>query len=194
MVSELLIMDRLSDGDLALLSRATGVPGSREQRIARLRGQPQRVEELLARPEVFEAVYGEAHEDPLVVLGPFAAFAVLLAHTPSALEGLTFVPEWAGRRQRVPVFEVDSLREFVADPLRRLFLADVLASYTHVASGSLWVHDRRGWRHRRFSELDPVHLAELILLAPPGQRLSLYRRLGDLTGLPQFVGILGPRR
>ena len=81
----------------------------------------------------------------------------------------------------MPVFEVDPLREFVADPLRRLFLADLLASYTHVASGALWVKSRRGWRHRRFSELDPAQFAELILSVPPEERLVLYRRLGDLT-------------
>jgi hypothetical protein len=117
----------------------------------------------------------------VAVVGPFLAFAVLLAATPALLAGLSFVPERAGRRSVVPVFEVDPLREFVADPLRRLFLADLLASYTHVASGALWVKGRRGWQHRRFSELDPGQFAELILSVPPDERLVLYRRLGDLA-------------
>jgi hypothetical protein len=90
------------------------------------------------------------------------------------------------------VFEVEPLREFLAAPLRRLFLADLLASYTHVVSGALWVKSRRSWRHRRFSELDPAQFAELILSVPPGERLVLYRRLGDLalflTGVfPDYV-------
>ena len=116
-----------------------------------------------------------------MVAGPFVAFAVLLAQTPAIFAGLTFVPERVGRRTTVPVFEVEPLRDFVADPLRRLFLADLLASYTHVASGALWVKSRRGWRHRRFSELDPAQFAELILSVPPEERLVLYRRLGDLA-------------
>ena len=114
-------------------------------------------------------------------MSPFLAFATLLARTPVLLEGLAFVPERVGSRRSVPVFEVEPLRELVADPLRRLFFADLLASYTHVASGAIWVKSRRGWRHRRFSELDPAQFAELILTVPPNQRLVLYRRLGDLS-------------
>ena len=181
MLTDLLLLERLSDADLALLAEAAGEPGSRLERAARLRERPDRIEALLARPDVFAALFGDGGEDPIVVAGPFVAFAVLLAQTPAVFARLTFVPERVGRRSTVPVFEVDPLREFVADPLRRLFLADLLASYTHVASGALWVKSRRGWRHRRFSELDPAQFAELILSVPPEERLVLYRRLGDLT-------------
>ena len=181
MLSELLLLERLSDADLALLAKAAGEPGSQLQRAARLRERPAGIDGLLARREVFSALFDEGGEDPIVVVGPFVAFAVLLAQTPAIFEELTFVPERVGRRSTVPVFEVEPLREFVAEPLRRLFLADLLASYTHVASGALWVRSRRGWRHRRFSELDPAQFAELILTVPPDQRLVLYRRLGDLT-------------
>jgi hypothetical protein len=178
--AELLLLERLSDNDLALLTEAAGEPGSRVQRIARLRERPEHIEQLLARPEVSDSLFEKSREDLLIVASPFLAFAVLLAQTPSVLRGLTFVPEWVGHRTKVPLFEVEPLREFVADPLRRLFLADLLSSYTHVASGAIWVRSRRGWRHRRFSELDPGQLAELILTVPPDQRLALYRRLGDL--------------
>ncbi len=181
MVAELLLLERLSDRDLEVLAEAAGEPRSPAPWAARLRDRPEDIERLLTRPEVFAAVFGEAREDPLVVTSPFVAFAVLLAHAPTVLEGLAFVPERIGRRRSVPLFEVEPLREFVADPLRRLFLADLLASYSHVASGALWVKSRRGWRHRRFSELDPAQLAELILSVPPDQRLVLYRRLGDLA-------------
>ena len=139
------------------------------------------IERLLGAPELFEALFRRSDEDALVLVSPFMAFATLLARTPVLLEGLAFVPERIGSRRSVPVFEVEPLRELVADPLRRLFLADLLASYTHVASGAIWVKSRRGWRHRRFSELDPAQFAELILTVPPDQRLVLYRRLGDLS-------------
>jgi hypothetical protein len=225
MLADLLLLERLSDVDLALLAEAAGVAGSRPQRAARLRERPADIDGLLARADVFEALFGGApptaalggaqsaglgpggsrpqsappgaarpgtvalataavgavRPDPIVVAGPFLAFAVLLAQTPAIFAGLTFVPERVGRRSTVPVFEVEPLREFVGDPLRRLFLADLLASYTHVASGALWVKSRRGWRHRRFSELDPAQFAELILSVSPEERLVLYRRLGDLT-------------
>ena len=178
MIPEAALLDRLSDKDLALLAAAAGEHGLPP---AVLRREPRRIDELLARHEAFAALFGGRTADPLVVVSPFLTFAVLLAHTPSLLSGLAFVPEPVGGRRRVPVFEVEPLRDFVADPLRRLFIADLLASYTHVASGPIWVRTRRGWRHRRFSELDPMQFGELILMTPPGQRLVLYRRLGDLA-------------
>jgi len=177
----LLLLERLSNKDLALLAEAAGELGPQAQRDARLRVEPARIEALLAEPAVFAALFEQTREDPLALAGPFVAFAVLLAHAPALLDGLAFVPEPAGGRRRVPVFEIESLRGFVADPLRRLFLADLLASYTHVASGPLWVKGARGWRHRRFSELDPAQFAQLILSVPSDQRLALYRRLGDLS-------------
>ena len=181
MATDFFLLERLTDRDLELLAEAAGEPGVRTRPAARLRDEPGLIERILARPEVFDALFDDSREDPLVVMSPFVAFAILFAHTPSLLEGLAFVPERVGARRSVPLFEVEPLRELVADPLRRLFLADLLASYTHVASGALWVRGRRGWRHRRFSELDPAQFAELILVVPPNQRLVLYRRLGDLS-------------
>jgi hypothetical protein len=181
MVTELLLRERLTDRDLELLARVAGGPGGGSRAAGRVRDEPGEIERLVAAPQLFEALFRESREDPLVLVSPFAAFAVLLAHTPLLLQERAFVPERVGPRRSVPVFEVEPLRDLVADSLRRLFLADLLASYTHVASGAIWVKSRRGWRHQRFSELDPAQFAELILSVPPDQRPVLYRRLGDLS-------------
>lgn len=181
MLDGLLLLERLSDRDLALLGEATGEPGEPAELAARLRRSPADVGPLLGRPEVFAALFEQQGQDALVLVSPFAAFAVLVARTADALAAASFVPERVGRRTTVPVFEVEPLREFLDDPLRRLFLADLLASYTHVSSGAFWMKGRRGWRHRRFSELDPVQLAELLVAVPPRERVAVYRRLGDLT-------------
>ena len=184
MLTDLLLLERLSERDLAFLAGVGGAAGTEAERAGHLRRSPGEAERLLADSAVFGALFeGEAGDaaDPLVLVSPFAAFAVLVAHAPEALRGRAFVPERVGVRSTVPVFEVEPLRELVADPLRRLFIADLLASYTHVASGGVWLKGRRGWRHRRFSELDPQHLAELALSVPSHERLPLYRRLGDLA-------------
>ena len=97
------------------------------------------------------------------------------------LGAASFVEEWVSPRQRVPVFDVGGLREFGADPFRRFFLAELLASYTHVTSGSVLVQTSRGWRRRRFSELDPLRLVELADVVSDAERPSVYRRLGDLS-------------
>jgi hypothetical protein len=173
MTGSILYLERLSPRDIAFLARSAGEPP------ARLRESPERIDHLLASPAVFHELLRA--ESPFLLASPFLLFAVMLARTSRELEGVQFVPEWVGPRQWVPVFDVETLREFVADPLRRLFLADLLASYTHVVSGSTWVRTRRGWARRRFSELDPVRLAEFLDVVPEPERLAVYRRLGDLA-------------
>src|SRR5690606_24818469 len=99
-------------------------------------------------------------------------------------------------RRRLPVFDVASLREFLDDHMRRYFLVELLASYTHVASGVSWARTSRGWRKRKFSELDPVRLAELLTVVEPPERAGVFRRLGDLalflTGVfPDHTAVTG---
>lgn len=112
---------------------------------------------------------------------PVQTFGAMIDRTREHLSAVAFVAEWVGPGERIPVFDTASLREFAADTDRRLFLAQLLASYTHVASGRVWSRTPRGWRKRRYSELDPVWLAELIASLPERQRVAALRRLGDLT-------------
>lgn len=112
---------------------------------------------------------------------PLQTFGTLVARTADDLDSLRFVAEWVGPGERVPVFDTASLRDFAGDPDRRLFLAELLASYTRVASGQVWSRTARGWRKRRYSELDPLWLGELISTVPDAQRSAVYRRLGDLA-------------
>jgi hypothetical protein len=92
----------------------------------------------------------------------------------------------------VPLFDTPALRDFLADTARRLFLAELLASFTRVASGRYRVRVAGRARTRRFSELDPVRLAGLLDAVPDAERPGVYRRLGDvslfLTGVfPDYV-------
>jgi hypothetical protein len=181
-----LYLEHLSDLDLALLSSVN--PAADD-----VRADPDRLEALIDSPAVYRTLFTVPGRDPLLRGSPFLIFAVLVHRVVRDLGHVSFVEEWVGPRQRVPVFDTASLRDFGADPLRRLFLAQLLASYTNVASGSTLVKTSRGWRRRRFSELDPMRLIELAELVPEGQRPAIYRRLGDLslflTGIfPDYAG------
>jgi hypothetical protein len=181
-----LYLEHLADSDLAFL-RAAG-----ESRYD-LRRDPEQLEAVIDSPETFRALFTVPGRDPLLRGSPFLVFAVMIHRVVRDLGQASFVEEWVGPRQRVPVFDTGSLRDFGADPLRRLFLAELLASYTNVASGSTLVRTSRGWRRRRFSELDPIRLLELAEVVPDADRLSVYRRLGDLslflTGIfPDYAG------
>ena len=159
--------------DVAFLAEVGG------SEVDRIRAQPRLILELLAREEVFAAVF-DPKADPLRV-SPFLIFAAAVGRAETELRRAAFVPDWFGPRQRVAVFDAPALRQLLGDPAVRLFLAQLLASYTHVASGSVWVQRRGGWRRQRFSELDPVRLAALLEVLPEAERPGIYRRLGDLA-------------
>ncbi|HTX00823.1 MAG TPA: hypothetical protein VMD59_18730 [Acidimicrobiales bacterium] len=203
-------LEHLTDVDLGVLlgrglpegSSPAGWPGAVERsrggasapalrRLAREAG----VERLLARPEVGELVLprgeagpsaghgwgGAGDEANLAAVSPFLVFAVAVQASVAGIDRATYVEEWVGPGKRTPVFDAPRLREFLADGRRRLFLTELLASYTRVASGSRIVATRRGYRRQRFSELDPVRLAGLLEAVAPEERPGVLRRLGDLA-------------
>jgi hypothetical protein len=168
-----LYLEHLTDSDLSL------VAGYGDG--ADVRGDSQALLRALDDPRLFRAVFDQPGREPLFQASPFLLFSLLIHRGARDLEQASFVEEWVGPRQRVPVFDVGGLRDFGSDPIRRFFLAELLASYTNVSSGSVLIQTRRGWRRRRFSELDPLRLIELVDLLPEAERPSVYRRLGDLS-------------
>lgn len=175
-------LEHLTNDDLALLGGVGPRLGLGALGAAGLRARPDLVERLLASPHAFEAAFGPASlAEPFLRASPALAFALAVHRSADDLRGATSVAEWVGPRRALPVFDADALREFLADPWRRLFLVELLSSYTHVASGSVWVRTPRGYRRRRFSELDPVRLASLLEAVPEAERAGVYRRLGDLA-------------
>ena len=184
--------DYLTEADLRLLARTVGTSSAA---VAALAGDGAAVERLLADPRVFSAVFGPASPasaapEVLVFASPFLAFGVAVHRAVADLAAMDYLPERSGLRQRVPVFDTPELRDFLGSAARRLFLAELLASFTRVASGRYRVPPGRGGpgagsgagrRTRRFSELDPVRLAGLIEVAPQESRPGIYRRLGDVS-------------
>ena len=165
---ELLYRQHLSDHDRVVLSEAApGIP----------------LVESLETGAVEEAVFGSdqwgvRHVAPVT---PFLTFAVAVHRTAWHIGHSTHVDEWAGPRMRLPVFDGARLSEFLAVPVRRFFMVELLASYTHVSSGVAWEQTARGWKRRRFSELDPFTLVGLLESVEAAQRPGIYRRLGDLA-------------
>lgn len=202
--------DHLTDADLALLAAAAGPTGTAPSgSIAHgatesggwLRRNPDALPGLLADPRVFRAVFGHrtAREALAVPVSEFLTFAVAVHRAAAELESLDYVPERAGTRQRVPLFDAPELRDFLVSQARRLFLTELLGSFTRNASGRYRVRERGRQRTRRFSDLDPVRMAGLLDAVPDSDRPGVYRRLGDvalfLTGVfPDYAAAyaLGP--
>jgi hypothetical protein len=137
---------------------------------------------MLSHPAAYEVAFGAGgNETELLAISPFLAFALIVHRGWYELRDVSHVDEWVGPRQRLPVLGGGDLRDFLGEADHRLFLTELLASYSRVASGVTWVHTRRGWRRRRFSELDPVRLASLLEVVPDAERPGVYRRFGDLA-------------
>lgn len=175
----LLYLEHLSDRDLELLGRAAGAGG--EAARAHFREHPRTLDELLGSPALYEAIFEPRQPGLGPTVTPFLAFGVLVNRAARELRTARYVTEWTGPGSRLPVFDVEPLRQFLDDPVRRFFLIEFLSSFIKVASGSFWVRTRRGYRRRRFSEMDPVQLAEMVEQLPEPQRAGGYRRLGDVA-------------
>ena len=185
----------LTDADLSLLAAVEAGP----EDAAALRDDPVALLRRLEHPGTFQAVLGPDDRRWAVPASAFLVFALLVQRAATELASMDHVPERTGPRQRVPLFDAPALCEFLADTARRLFLAELLASFTRVASGRYRVRTGGRTRTRRFSELDPVRLAGLLDAVPEAERPGVYRRLGDvslfLTGVfPDYVTTraLGP--
>lgn len=160
-------LDGLTERDLGTL--AAIVEAESDALAAELRRRPWWIHDLLARPDVFEKVL-DRHAHPADVVSPFLLFSVLMHKTIEDLREATYVNEWIGPQSRMPLFDVEPLREFVEDPGRASFLATLLSSFVApesppVPAGPLDLHDMALW-------LDQ---------ALPDDRVVLFRRLGDLS-------------
>lgn len=170
-------LDHLTASDVRLLAALSGLPG----------------DELVRRPDVLLRTISSSDTaarllprqgtagDALMLASPFLVFAVALHRVTAEVASSRYLPEWTGPRQRLPVFVGEELTRYAADDRHRLFLAELLASYAQVMSGSYLERTRVGWRRRRWSELDPVALAGLLVTVPAEQRSGIFRRLGDLA-------------
>jgi hypothetical protein len=174
-------LEHLTDGDLAVIVRAANEAERVGITADDLRAHPEQIERWLSHPALFRSLFPDDGPELAPFLSPFLLFLAVMSRVHADLQTATSVQEWVGPRQRLFVFDVEPLRAFLSAPGRRLFLAELLASYTHVASGAVRVRTRRGWRRRRISELNLVQLAGWAEVAPENQRAWVYRRLGDLA-------------
>jgi hypothetical protein len=174
-------VERLTGHDLEMLAALEQAPAEADGLRAVLARQPETIDALLSDPALYESIYEQAQTGVIAGLTPLLAFAVLVHRTMRDLSSASYVPEWIGAGERLPVFDAASIRDFIDDTTRRYLIAEFLSSFTKVASGSTWVRTERGYRKRRYSELDPVALAEMVESLPVGRRSGGYQRLGEVS-------------
>ncbi len=170
-------VSRLTDGDLRILGAAADIDLPEKLR-ERLVAEPAEIDRLLADERVVSALFAGEFD---AAISPWLVFGVAVHHAAADLQDASFVTERVLGAGRLPVFDVGPLRELVSTPERRMYLVGLLVSFTRVAGGVRWVRTPRGMRRRRWSELDPFHLAELVDEVASWQRPALLRRMGDVA-------------
>lgn len=165
----------LTDRDLLLLA------GGRADHAAALRRQPALLPDVLDRPSVADTVLATQHDahEQFRYVSPFLLFAAAVHQASAALVGALHVPDRTIGRQRVPVFDAPQLAAFATAPPHRLFLAELLTSYSRLASGTTMRRTDQGWRRRRWNELDLPALGAMLQDLPEQQRPAVWRRVGD---------------
>lgn len=128
--------DHLTDSDLGLLARLAQPALASHDAAAALRRRPHEIPALLDDPRVHRAVCGpgDTMTGPAALVSPFLIFAVAVHAAAAELGSAGHLPERLGR-QRVPLFDVPQLLDFLTSAQRRLFLAELLASFTRNRDG-----------------------------------------------------------
>lgn len=171
----------LSDSDYKVLARVARTNSIFSKvSFARIRDDPELLDYLLGSDDLYEALF-DSEGAPFIHVSPFLGFAVLMHRGAIAISGATFVTEWIGPRRRVPLFDTTKAKQVLHAPAGRFFLAELLASFTHVSSGVVVSRAAGGIKKRRFSELDLSSLVALASEAEDLQRLQIIKRIGDLS-------------
>lgn len=156
----------LDAADIDVLAEALAVPADTLR--AEIERRPRHLDEVLAEPEVAEAVL-DGDVDPLRI-SPRLLFAVLVHRSADELAGTGWVADWVGPGTRLPVFDVEPLVEFADAPARLRFVSELLVAFTAPPPGPV-ATERLG--------LD--ELVDWLDAVDAGTHTNLLRQLGDLA-------------
>lgn len=130
--------------------------------------------------------------DAFLKISPGLYFEILLRKLRRELSGASHTLEGGGTR-KVAVFDAGKVVDLLSRPEVLLYLADMLASFTRVESGSFAIRVRgRAWRRLRFNDVDVDGLIRSLEFAGEEYRLHFYKRIADiclflLAVFPEYV-------
>jgi len=174
-------LDLLGDSDLEVLAEAAGLgePGTGSHRAEELRSDPSLIPSALKSELTFARIM--TTEGAGSDASPTLIFAVLVHRGAAEVADAGYVTERVGSSALIPVFDQLELGEYATDPGHRLFLIELLGSYTKVVSGPRWVRRGDRWRKHKFSELNAGQMVLLLEAVDASEQSGVYRRLGDLA-------------
>ena len=150
----------------------------REELLRLLKGKDDLVQLTLADDGLFRRLM--ADEEALARVSPRLFFGVLMERAHADLGKTAYTVELMGL-QRLPVFDAETVRQFLSEPSLRAYLADLLTSFVKTESFTMYFR-RKGLLHRRrFSDLNLADMVLLSTLLEREARPAIYRRIADLA-------------
>lgn len=162
------IVDTFSSTDMDLLAEVVGCDLAELR--ADLRCRPWAIHDLLGNPRLLDRLL-DPDSPPGEVVSPMFLFSVITHRVAAELREASYVNDWQGPLQRLPVFDVDPLREFVEDTGRVFFLAGLLTSFALPERPPVPVS----------GPLDLTGMAIWVDQLMPVDRVKVLKRLGDLA-------------
>ena len=169
----------LSDSDLEFLVGEVAPNVSDPQRMMRaIRKNEDLRAAIVADDRVFERVVQD--EEVLIRISAALYFEVLLRRASKDLESSAYTVERSGK-QRIAVFDADSVSDLLAQPPVLYYLAGMMASFTRIHSQVTWVRVRRGLRRKiRRNDMDVDSLMKLCEDATETEKFPYYKRIADV--------------
>lgn len=170
-------------GDVAFLSHLTRhenrEPGEIRQALLE---DDTYLDRLVEDPEVRDFLRDtdpKPESDLLLQVSAWLLFALYLRLARRELDTGTAVPEWTGAQEVVPVFDADLIRDALSSPEILSQLERLLTRYTRVRAGWYTAWERGHLSRRRWNDLDPASLLNLLPYAEGEVAADLLRRAGD---------------
>ena len=119
-------------------------------------------------------------EEILIRISPVLYFEVLLRRATKDLAAAAYTVERSGK-QRIAVFDADSVTDLLARPAVLDYLAAMMASFTRIHSQVTWIRVRRGLRRKiRRNDMDVESLIKLCRDAAETEKFAYYKRIADV--------------
>ncbi len=168
---------RLSDSDLTFIVE-TLAPQLRD-RIDSIREDEDILTGMLEDERLFSRIMND--EEIMLKISPKLFFTVLMIRARKDLNREYYTVE-RDRYHKIPIFDVEKVRELINRDDILEYLIDMLVSFTRTESQTVYyvVKGRRGLRRIKFSDIDVFDMLHLAELVDEDLRFPIYKRIGDI--------------
>ncbi len=180
---------RLSNNDLMFVLET--LSPELKSRMDTIKDDEEIILGMLEDSRLFSRIMND--DEIMLKISPKLFFTVLMIKARIDLNREVYTIE-RDRHHKIPVFDIEKVRELINDDDILNYLIDMLVSFTRTESQTIYyvVKGRRGLRKIKFSDIDVFDMIRLADMIEEEMRFPVYKRIGDiclwLLGIfPEYV-------